>query len=171
MKINKNAIFLRILIILVILFSGRVHSQETTTTRYNQWIETSIVDEFGDNTGKTSKIYLTKGKFSNSATTNSDLTIRVIDYKDYFHISLFEYNRPPEAKLDGGQYNFVLVSIKDKRGNIVRKGARLVKSGGLRIKKRNKLGKIISKNEPIQVYITEMSEYKHNSTYGFSLFQ
>ncbi|WNW01502.1 hypothetical protein RRF68_10950 [Tenacibaculum sp. HL-MS23] len=138
MKIKKgikNNIIDKLLILLIIFICGNVISQEKKTDNYNEWIETSFKDEFGDNTGRKARVYLTKGKFGNSATTNSNLTVRITEYKKYFHISLFEYDSPPEAILYGGEYNFVLVSFKDKKGNITRKGVPFLKTGGLRIKK------------------------------------
>ncbi|MDX8554751.1 hypothetical protein MK851_14110 [Tenacibaculum sp. 1B UA] len=169
-KRKKIKLKTKFVIIILTLAFHNVKSQTSNSIGYNQWHEINFVDEFGNETDKKGKRYYTTGKFSNSATNNSDLTIRITDYKKYFHFSLFEYNRKPGVIFRSGSYNFVLVSIQDRYGTIIRKGVPILKSGGINIRKKSKLGKIIKKNEPIKIHISEASEYGNNSTYLFKLF-
>ncbi|WP_271406939.1 hypothetical protein [Tenacibaculum soleae] len=157
------------ILFIIILSYSIVNSQVKQKIKYDEWVETNFVDQFGDKLNKTTKVYFTKGKFSNSATVNSDLIVRITEFKKSFHISLYEYGTAPEARLNSGSAKIASVSFKDAMGNIRRGGVRLHPSGGLIIKKRTKLGKILLKNKPIQVYISEYNTY-HNSTYGFKLF-
>lgn len=64
-----------------------------------EWKDNSPLDEFGDPTDIVQKDVYCTGVFSNSATTNSDLKVRVIQENDIIAFELYEYNTTPLARL------------------------------------------------------------------------
>ena len=75
-----------------------------STTMYSQidfdvWQTVDVTDEFGDPTGESVTRMFVEGKFSNSATINSDLIAKIVDYGESVLIDLFEYSSPPSATL------------------------------------------------------------------------
>jgi hypothetical protein len=80
------------------------------------WKVNYYVDEFGEPTkeGYVTNKLLLEGKFSNTATQNSDLNIRFLisDSKD-ISIKLFEYARPNPVKTSSSESYRVLIQDKD----------------------------------------------------------
>ena len=63
------------------------------------WEETPLVDEFGDPTGTVARVQFCEGTFSNSATSNTEMTARIQHQNEIIVIDLFEYNQAPGATL------------------------------------------------------------------------
>jgi hypothetical protein len=135
--------------------------------QFDQWINIETKDSFGDDTNEKSLMFFTKGVFSNSATSNSELLVRITDFKKQFHINLFEYGKPPAARLNGLS---PLIQIKNENGEVISGSALLVDDIHLYITKKSKLGKLMSNGtgEILKVLITEQSEYS-KSEYLFSI--
>jgi hypothetical protein len=66
---------------------------------FDVWQSEEVVDEFGDPTGILAKSIYCEGVFSNSATSNSDAYVRVIEQNDMSIIQLFECQTPPSVAL------------------------------------------------------------------------
>lgn len=58
---------------------------------FPEWEIRNYVDEFGENTSDQFARMTMEGEFSNSATTNSSLTIRLIVDKDDIRFDMYEY--------------------------------------------------------------------------------
>lgn len=106
-KNYKNGMVILIFLLCVV---AMVHSQDYNTVGFT---ESFFVDKFGD---PTTRMYLSKeieGRFSNSATTNSKLIVRILlaDYE--FGISLYEYGSSRVKSKDT-----YVISFKTKSGNI-----------------------------------------------------
>ena len=95
--------------IILLFFTGIINAQ---------WQTQSSKDEFGDYTGKTTDIMVFKGKFSNSATINSNAMIRFVKYNNAVSVGVLEYNsswasfcadwvRIMVKKADGSKYQQV----------------------------------------------------------------
>lgn len=78
------------------------------------WEETPTKDEFGDLTGGSVLSQYCEGTFSNSATANSDLTVRISIQQEILMLDLYEYNQQPGAKLSR---EATLGKIKVKRAD------------------------------------------------------
>jgi hypothetical protein len=139
---------------------------------FDQWETVEIVDEFGDPTGDSVKRIFANGTFSNSATANSDLIAKVVDYGDAITIDLYEYSSPPSASMcyDGC---FGSISIKRENGDVEKHEVYASDSGGLYISEsrvdllnlfRNTNGETIK----IVIYQSSFSKYG-SSSYKFSV--
>ncbi|WP_445749991.1 hypothetical protein [Polaribacter sp.] len=156
------------LLLLTTILSFNLFSQESL----DNWEIVELKDKFGDKTGETVKSLFTRGKFSNTATSNEDMLVRVLDYGDYIKISLLEYNKPPEAILVTENRNGY-IHIKRENGDEEKYTVNASGYGGMFIyKKSNKLLKLIREGngEVIKVFLSsrEFSIYG-KSTYTFSL--
>lgn len=128
----KKTIFLLNILLSTLLFS-------------QDWKQITIVDEFGDPTGKTITGFDTQGQMSNSATTNADALLRVT-YKpqEYFEFEIFEYGNNPASYL----CETIGISFKTEGGTIYRE--------------------VLLRNEEVRSgYITMSIEnnYKYGGTY------
>jgi hypothetical protein len=81
-----------------------------------EWNHKFYVDDFNEPTDQGYSSVIMTGTFSNSATTNSDLTARIISSESSFNIDLYEYNRQPGAKL---VYDTAFGTFKVKQGGEV----------------------------------------------------
>ena len=139
---------------------------------YDVWETVEIVDEFGDSTGESVIRTFAKGTFSNSATANSDLIVKVVDYGDGIAFDLYEYSSPPAAKLcyDGCFGN---ISIKRANGDIETYEVFAPKSGGIYVSDERVDFTNVLKNsngETIKVVIKQSSFSKYgSSSYKFDL--
>jgi hypothetical protein len=80
---------------------------------YDEWERQETVDEFGDPTGNSVDRIFLHGRFSNSATTGSDLTVKVVLWSDgNVSIDLYEYDRSP-ATLCSGCSGRITVKLPD----------------------------------------------------------
>lgn len=63
------------------------------------WKDNTPLDEFGDPLDIVQKDIYCTGVFSNSATTNSDLLVRVVQEDQIIAFELYEYSKTPMARL------------------------------------------------------------------------
>lgn len=159
---------IKTVLLLTILLSLNLYSQE----KFDIWKTVELKDKFGDKTGRTVKSFITKGKFGNTATSNEDMLVRILDYGDYIKISFFEYNKPPEAILVSESRNGK-IHIKRENGDEEKYSGNASKYGGIYLKKkRNKLSKLIrsGNGEVIKVFLwsRQFSLYG-KSTYSFKI--
>lgn len=153
--------------ILILIALIPLLSTSQVEIQYDEWINIETKDSFGDATGEKSLVFFTKGVFSNSATSNSELLVRITDFKKQFHLNLFEYGKAPAARLNGLSPS---IQIKTENGDVVYGSALLIDDIHLYITKKSKLGKLISNGtgETLKVFITEQSEYS-KSEYLFNI--
>lgn len=91
------------------------------SSSFGQWIKKNIADEFGDPTNEVCLLYTCNGTFSNSATTDSELTAKLVVYYSkppdnwlWLRFDLYEYNRNVSANRD----QFGVLSYKTADGII-----------------------------------------------------
>lgn len=110
-----------------------------------EWESKFYVDEFEEPTDVGYDVIMLTGKFSNTATVNSDLTVRIISSNDSFSIDLYEYNRGPAASLS---YETKFGSFKIKQGDEVYTiDAMASKNGGIYVWKfKNTKKTVVAKN-------------------------
>jgi len=85
-----------ILLLVCVFFAQTTFSQGLS---FDKWEKVELTDEFGDKTGKFITRTFARGTFSNSATTNAKLIAKINHQDEWVFISLYEYERTPEAKL------------------------------------------------------------------------
>jgi hypothetical protein len=90
--------------------------------RNRPWKTGNFVDEFGKQTGKNFIYTEVEGVFSNTATTNSKLYVKVIVSKSSIGILMREYsiNRPPEKFIGNGTIQ--MRNSKDERITVQTRG-------------------------------------------------
>tara|TARA_Y100000766_G_scaffold214332_1_gene186042 strand:- start:374 stop:895 length:522 start_codon:yes stop_codon:yes gene_type:complete len=157
-----------------IFVSTNIFSQSVT---YDSWTTVDIVDDFGDKTGESVSRYFSEGTFSNSATTNSEMTFKMVDYgKDEkgsgtLQIDIFEYNST-KATL-AYETSRGTISCKLSDGSVVKYNAYALKSGGLAIwgKDYDSFIELINngKGEKIKFVVNEssFSEYGNAKYVGY----
>lgn len=132
---------------------------------YGKWETAEVTDEFGDPTGETVVSAFFEGTFSNSATTNSELTVRALDYGDALMLKFFEYSRTPEASMchDGC---FGEITVKRESGSVYTYEAFAPKSGGLFFSEKDKFLDMFRHNpgETIKVIVREDSFSDYGSS-------
>ena len=158
----------KIFFFIIISSSLNLLAQQT----FDKWENVELKDKFGDKTGEVIKSILVKGKFSNTATTDSDLIVKISDYGKHIKFSFYEYNKPPEATIVS-KTRIGRIYIKRANGEEETHRGYAMSYGGVYLnKKRNKLTKLIrnGNGEIIKVFIwaREFSIYG-KSTYSFSL--
>jgi hypothetical protein len=83
------------------------------------WVESPVVDEFGDIIeGESIITSSSQGKFSNSATSDSDLTVNMQIVDGSIYAVFYEYNSAPQAHLP--ENAFINVKAKVESGEIVK---------------------------------------------------
>jgi hypothetical protein len=83
------------------------------------WNQTGVVDEFGDIIeGKSIISSNSTGKFSNSATADSDLTVKMQLVEGNIYALFYEYNREPQAHLPESE--FINVKVKVEGGEVIK---------------------------------------------------
>lgn len=138
---------------------------------FDKWEEVPVVDSFGDPTGESVKRLLVNGTFSNSATSQSKLIVKVTDYGDACLISLYEYGRGPEAKL-GLKGAFGSIEYKDANGERGSLRAFASKGGSLYFSKEDYTNFVNALNQSkelrVLVFESSFSDYG-TSKYIFTL--
>ena len=104
------------------VLKGTPESEETTTASTGVWTLKYYVDEFDKPTSKgyVSTAKLVSGTFSNSATSNSKLSVLFIVDKDGFAIALNEYGSSRvknSSSRNGVDYNITFLSVADAKVN------------------------------------------------------
>ncbi len=70
---------------------GNSDQDDSSSIVFDKWRRVQTTDKFGDTTNVSVTTYITKGTFSNSATTNSDLYVSATVYNDMLMFKLLEY--------------------------------------------------------------------------------
>jgi len=97
---------------------------------YDKWETVVTTDNFGDPTGESVSRIFGKGVFSNSATSNSELIVKFVDWGDAMTLDLYEYGRTPGASVSYKSV-FGVINIKQDDGTVVQVKAFANKNGGL----------------------------------------
>ena len=163
-----------LMLLIAVVIGVNVNAQNV----YDVWYTENVVDAFDDPTGEVVKMYLTEdAKFSNSATYNSNLTVKFVDWGNRISISLYEYNRGPEASL---VYKLTRGTLVVKRGDGTKQTYDITayKEGGLSISAEyQKKGFILmadlirnNNGETLSFYIREKDfDSSGKSTYLFKI--
>lgn len=130
----------------VILLLVGVFFAQTTIAQglsYDKWEKVELTDEFGDKTGNFITRTFAKGTFSNSATTNAKLIAKINHQDEWVFISLYEYERTPEAKLVyDASYGNLLVKFENGDSEMFKVLA--FKSGGVGAKAGSKFYDLVT---------------------------
>ena len=153
--------------ILLLSFNASIQAQLT----YDKWETVELEDEFGDKTGESVKRIFHEGSFSNSAAYNKDLIVKVVDYGDNMLISLFEYSRPPGAKL-AYDNTFGTISVKMNDNKVKKFKVFAPDSGGIYINNEDDLFKLLKSggSQKLKVSVRQSSFTDvGQSSYNFNL--
>ena len=139
-------------------------------TSFGGWEIAYYVDEFNN---PTTQAYIRNNKsisgtFSNSATTNSDLDVRILIDSEDICIKLWEYGRYEVNAYTTTYYN---VTYLDEKGNKYYSTGTLYKNGDRICLADWKLVNLLQNNKQIKIYIEENSKYGVNSSYLFTVSQ
>ena len=99
-------------------------SSNVIAENYGNWLQSSFVDEFGDETeDKFIAISTSDGKFSNSATQNSNLMVSILLAKEHLNrpvMTFYEYGSNPVQGYytDGHKYTCKMKNSKKELYNI-----------------------------------------------------
>lgn len=96
---------------------------ETTTAKpktVSVWEKNYFVDEWGDEDKNSPYLYTetSNGKFSNSATVNSELTVGVIVSDDYAGFILYEYGYSDVVSSSGEEYKITVIDESDSETSL-----------------------------------------------------
>lgn len=134
---------------------------------YDTWTEKPINDEFGDPTGETAFVYFAEGQFSNSATTGSELIVKVVDYGSSIQMTLFEYGRLPSNFCYDGCIG--KVSVKGSEGVVNRYEVYEHSDGTIVINDKRSLYDVIKNGDGEELkFVINESDF---SDYGRSRYQ
>lgn len=124
-------------------------------------------DQFGDPTGEKFISTNTIGNFSNSATSNSDLWVKIIIEKSIAGLFLHQYSPSDQAEKFIGNGKMFLKNEKGEKIEILI-GGHWNQNGGIRIENNN-FTKLISflKKSPGEIIVVVHNEY--SSIYNFSI--
>ena len=132
------------------------------------WETAYYVDEFKNPTNeayiRNSEVFV--GVFSNSATTNSKLYVRVLIDADDIAIKLWEYGSQEVNAYSTTYYN---ITILDDNGDKHYTTGTMYKNGERIRLKDWTLVSLLRQNKKLKVYIQENSSYGYNSTYLFEM--
>jgi len=81
-----------------------------------QWETKFYVDDFGDATADSYEMLITTGTFTNSATTNSEATYKIVKDESSILIYIYEYNSKLAKGIDS---NLTTIKVKKPNGEIV----------------------------------------------------
>ena len=139
---------------------------------YDKWQVVVTTDEFGDPTGDNVSRIFGKGVFSNSATSNSELIVKFVDWGDAMTLDLYEYGRTPGASLSY-KSAFGEIKIKEDDGTVVKVNAFANKNGGLYFSDENyvALMKVINRGSSVlKIQFDERSfGLSGSSSYSFKI--
>lgn len=170
----KKIMTLILTVLLTISFVGcGTNTSNNSDKSNNIWGIKYYVDEFNKPTNNRyiTNVKLFNGVFSNSATTNSSLSAKLIIDPNGLYIMLWEYGNHQVKGYTAIGYKIILQGTDGKKTNITG----LMKKNSDRItvdisEWETFVGLIIS-NEKINVYIEEKSDYGYSSTYLFEIKQ
>lgn len=136
-----------------------------------EWTISSYVDQFGDPTNEKHILTNRLGTFSNSATSNSDLYVRILVDKDAIGIFLHEYNvsRPAE-----GVVGSMTINLKNSDGKTltVHSYSNWNHSGGIKIQKDRVMHDYTKLKNFLASSVGEVKVFihdKYSSSYNFTI--
>ncbi|MBW2998425.1 hypothetical protein KY321_02700 [Candidatus Woesearchaeota archaeon] len=136
--------------IFILLFVVSLQTTFAQGLSFDKWEKVELQDEFGDKTGKFITRTFASGTFSNSATTNSKLIAKINHQDDWVFISLYEYERTPEAKLVyDASYGNLLVKFENGDSEMFKVLA--FKSGGIGAKAGSKFYDLVTNGNPQRI--------------------
>ena len=151
-----------ILILLCVSFAQTTFAQGLS---FDKWEKVELQDDFGDKTGKFITRTFARGTFSNSATTNSKLIAKINHDGEWVFISLYEYERTPEAKLVyEPSYGNVLVKFENGESEMFEVLA--FKSGGVGAKAGSKFYDLLTNGNAQKIKL--LIRQSNFSNYGSS---
>lgn len=159
--------------ILMVSCLGQGTGSSDTNKSASPWKEVKIVDEFGDDTGKTAISALFKGHFSNSVTNNSDLTVKITKYDENYLMNLYEYG---EYEVAFDKYSVGTMLVKRENGTVEKYKVMFLDEFGL-IFSDNDEGKNFKdvltngENEEVTCVLSssQLSKYGSESKYTFKV--
>lgn len=143
-------------------------NQETSTNSESAWEKVQVVDEFGDVIeGKGAILGIFKGKMSNSATSNSDVTVKIqLGKETDSYITFYEYDNVP-----GNLPEKKMFSIKIKKENGETEFIEQFSMNNMMTDTKGVLiQKAMEQNEPLKVNVdlSRASQYE-NTVYNFEI--
>ena len=150
-------------------------SVETPKPEVSKWKVVDFVDSFGDKTGENANVLLiTDGTFSNSATEDSKLYVKLTEStKDkYINIDLYEYGSTPGACLSYSGA-FGAISYKASDGSIKKLKGFASKECGIFFSENDytSFKKVLSENKEIKCRINTSDFEDNGSSYNFTIVQ
>lgn len=103
------------------------------------------MDEFGDDTGKTTIGLLTDGTFSNSVSTNGKLKVKIQFTDSIYVLNIYEYGDQRVSFDDFARREEI--DVKRENGNVEQYDALFVKSLGFVFERDEGLGKLINEGK------------------------
>ena len=148
--------------------SSSKNSNDSQTEQSGVWAISYYVDEFNNPTDESyisnSRYFV--GSFSNSATTNSKLNVKILIDKKCCAIKLWEYG----SQLVKGYYDITYnITFLNNSGEKTYSTATLNENSDRLILNDSNIVSLIKQNTSIRVYIEENSKYGYNSTYLFEI--
>lgn len=142
----------------------------TNVVQSSSWEIDYYVDNFGDKTNKQYQVYFdSEGKFSNSATSGSELFTKVIIDEQNIRFDLYEYGKGPSVGKEIGTATYNL-SVKSGSETYSYSLIALEKTLILKNKDRVKfLDMLKIANNELKCYIVIKGEYSSSSTYNFKM--
>jgi hypothetical protein len=138
-----------------------------------QWQKTELKDEFGDKTGKFRATVATQGTFSNSATRESDLIVKMLVAKDglkgglIFYLYEYDLNNPAVTTSMDGR---IVLKMKPQNGEVVEiRNVSPFYVSVLGKKKWPQMLKLLqTEKQPIKAVLL-VTDYGNTSTYRFEI--
>ena len=144
---------------LILLMMVLAVTTMTAQLNFDSWNSSDVVDDFGDNTGQTVDRLFASGTFSNSATADSRLTVKLVDYisDKILFLDFYEYNSAPGARLARSEYLYLHVKLEN--GSVIKLKGFASKGGGLvfSTKNYNKAKEILKSGNKMKCFISEGS--------------
>jgi hypothetical protein len=134
------------------------------------WQQKTYVDDFGDPTDEKYSTVITEGKFSNSATTNSELLVKSVMSNSEKGLSMTIYLYEYGSNKANFSSAFGSLKIKDQAGNVHSVKAYQGKDGYLYFTEEEaiQLITLLESNKVLKCRYDEVSKYG-NSSYSFVL--
>jgi len=141
----------------------------TAVEQSSAWEIKHYVDDFGDKTDKQYQVYLdSEGKFSNSATSGSELFAKMIIDEQYIRFDLYEYGKGPCV---GKEIGTATYKLSVKSGNETYKYLLIAYENTMVLKKKDRtkfLDMLKNANKDLKCYLEIRGEYS-SSTYNFKM--
>lgn len=109
------------------------------------WKQIKLLDEFGQDTGETTIGLETDGTFSNSATANGKLKVKIQYTESIYVLNIYEYGDLPVSFDTSARSE--KIDVKRENGDIEQYDAMFMKSYGFLFKDDEGLGKLINEGK------------------------